>query len=125
MACADIVGSWIESILVVDTTDDVIVDPSLRISMVAGGTFKGRFTGDFADFVVTCNTNGAKMTIEFTRTHDDGTTTNYRGIVVSFGSRGVVGIIRGRFKRTMSAALAGERDLLDVTNGDWETEKPT
>jgi hypothetical protein len=124
MACADIIGRWIESILVVDTTDDVIVDPPLRIFTVTAGKFMGRFTGDAADFDVDCKTNGPQTTIEFTRTHPDGTTTKYSGRVVSFGSRGV-GIIRGRFERNTPAILARERAILAMTNGDWETEKPT
>jgi hypothetical protein len=124
MTCADIIGRWIESILVVDTSDDILVDPPMRIFTVADGTVKGRFTGDHVDFDVNCRTNGQRTTIDFTRTHTDGTTTTYEGRVVSFGSRGV-GVIRGRFVRNMPALLAEELNLLTSTNGDWETEKPT
>lgn len=125
MACADIVGRWIESILVVDTTDVVIVDPPMRILTLSGERFTGRFTGDTADFEGECTTSGQKALIEIRRTHPDGTTTKYNGRVVGFGSRGVAGIIRGRFERNTPERLARERKIRAVTNGDWETEKPT
>lgn len=123
MACADIVGKWIEGVLVVDITDDVLFDPSMRISLDSGN-YKVKFTGDNGEFPVKCETNGNKTTIEFTRTHDDKTTTTYSGRVVDFGARGT-GIIRGRFKRNTPTDLATERGILAQTGGDWETEKPT
>lgn len=124
MACADIVGRWIEGILVVDSTDDVLFDPSMRFTEVSSQTYRVKFTGDSADFPVKCETNGNKTTIEFTRTHNDKTTTTYSGRVVDFGARGT-GIIRGRFVRNTPAELARERGILAQTSGDWETEKPT
>jgi hypothetical protein len=124
MACNDILGRWIESLLVVDTTDDVLVDPPMTIFLNAEGKRRVKFTGDHADFEVTCDDTTPKTLIEFTRTHNDQVTTKYSGRVVPFGSRGT-GIIRGRFTRTTPQALAEERRVAAVTNGDWETEKPT
>lgn len=121
MACRDIVGDdWIVGLLVVDSTDEVIFDPPLEITDT-GSEFRGIFRDDNHDFHVDCDETGSKTVIKFTRTHNDGTTTDYKGTVVEFGDRGTVGIIRGKFKRK---TLRQDRTLAEK-NGDWETERPT
>jgi len=126
MACNDIHGiNWVRGLLVVDGTNRLFIDPRLNISNPSGHQSIGRFQAlHETDFNVTCTDNGT-TTIQFTRDHpaDDPegiTRTTYSGIVVNFGQRAVVGIIRGRFERTLL-----ENGQLVTLNGDWETERPT
>lgn len=124
MACDDIVGSgWIAGLLVVDSTDEVIIDPKMDTTKT-GATFFGKFqaTGE-QQFTITCQElGGGRSRISFTRTHPGGLiTTHYTGIVIRFGSRAQIGVIRGRFRRETFVENAPKL----VVNGDWETERPT
>jgi hypothetical protein len=91
-------------------------DPFLTFS-ISGGAIRGQFDNDNNDFLVTCTDVGKQAVITFNRTHNDGTTTEYTGLVMPVPARQIVRI-RGRFERTTTAAAA-------ALTGDWETEKPT
>lgn len=119
MACSEIEGNWIVGVLV-DGSDNVELDPILRISKPSSKLI-GRFDGaGEIDFEIDCDDSGSKTKIEFTRIHG-GTTTEYKGKVAAFGTRAKVGIIKGTFTRHK----VGVEGRKETTNGDWETEKPT
>jgi hypothetical protein len=122
MSCNDTIGDdWIRGLLVVDSTDEVMIDPELEISNPSGSQLVGVFRApDERPFDIECRETGSTTMISFTRTHPDGTTTEYRGRVISFGDRAFVGIIRGRFSRDILRESRRVR-----INGDWETERPT
>lgn len=121
ITCDQMIGDdWLEGILVADGSEEIMMDPQLLVTF--DGTLKGEFRDTGEDpFVITCAVTGSRLSVSFTRTHTDGTTTDYRGKAVDINPRGVVGIIKGRFTRR---TLRAENTLV-VTNGDWETERPT
>lgn len=118
MACSDIGGTWREGVLV-DGDENVIIDPVLRISGPVGA-FTGRFDGDPEPCEITCEETGPKTTIKIVRRHPEGGTVTYKGRVVPFGPRAVVGIIKGTFDHVFEANARIFR-----ASGDWETERPT
>jgi len=118
MDCDDMIGDWNEGLLV-DSAGEFSFDSPLNI--FNDGELKGRFAGDHNAFKITCQViaGGSRLKVEFTRVHNDGKTTTYKGTVVSFEPRASLGIIRGTFDRPNRA------DEGLAANGDWETEKPT
>lgn len=122
ITCDHMIGDdWLEGILVVDGSEEVMMDPQLLVTF--DGTLKGVFRDTGEDrFVITCEPAGSKLKVSFTRVHRDGKTTDYRGKAVDIGPRrGVVGIIKGRFTRR---TLRADKTLEEIS-GDWETERPT
>jgi hypothetical protein len=120
LTCDRITGDWKEGLLV-DSDELVSFDPTLNIEFVAG-KYRGRFTDDHNAFEIDCREIGGsgKLEISFTRTHNDGKKTKYKGKVVDFDPRADVGIIKGTFDRE---TVRQGRPLR--VSGDWETEKPT
>ena len=125
MACSDVDSNFDAPLLFIDGTDTTLDDPVLRILQPPNqsGVFVGRFDGDNATFNGQCNPQGPHTVITFTRVHNDGTSTAYRGRVVSVPRRQKV-FIRGKFTRTIPNTF-GEIAALATVAGDWETEKPT
>lgn len=115
MACSNIIDRFNSGRLTPDQPGTVPNDPFLTFSIV-GGAIRGQFDKDTNDFPVTCTNIGKLAVITFMRTHNDGTTTEYTGLVMPIPAKAIIRV-KGRFERnTTSAATAA---------GDWETEKPT
>lgn len=125
VSCSDIEGKWLNSLLISDTTEDVLEDDGiLKLGRPdASGDFTGEHftTGDKIDGHCDGSVNGMPPHIKMRRTHSDGRTiTEYEGRVARSGLRGSV-IVKGRFSRLTKDGIRAA----DNVAGDWQTEKPT
>lgn len=121
MACNDVDDRFNSGRLTPDTPGTVQNDPFLTFSPAGGGIVVTFDDDPHNPFNVTCTPIGQLSVIQFTRIQPGPpqVTTEYTGLVARISAKGVVRI-RGRFVRTTGAPAAAA-----VTEGDWETEKPT
>lgn len=115
MSCSNVIDRYNSGRLTPDQPGTVANDPFLTFS-ISGGSIRGQFDNDTSDFPVTCTNVGKLAVITFKRTHNDGKTTEYTGLVMPISAKAIVRI-RGRFERTTTTVA--------VQTGEWETEKPT
>lgn len=120
VTCADVDGDFPGPRLTPDDSSNLPDDPVLSFSPGGGGQIQVRFAGDSRSFPVTCSQVGRHVVINFTRTDNSGTTTEYTALFTRKLKPGANTLrFRGRFERTTPAVAPG------TTTGDWETEKPT
>jgi hypothetical protein len=131
MSCALREGRWEQARLIFDTVADAMLDDHILELDPPGGstTVRGRFlhptTGvDLGDTLTegTCNAEGIRPRITFTRRHNGGrVTTVYTGKLIFISSPSRL-LVRGRFTRT---TVSSDNMTQTTLTGDWETEKPT
>lgn len=128
MACANLEGNnYVPIRLLFDGTNEAVQDARIELDRPnAQGNFTGRFKDLASGAVIDQLTNGHCErvnqidTISFTRNHDDGSTTQYTGRVITLqGATDVY--LRGRFTRTTITPASP----VTTMSGDYETEKPT
>lgn len=133
MSCENLDGRWNRGRLIFGGVSTAVEDDHILVlDEVVGGVVTGKFfhptTGaELPDTLThgTCTPVGQKALLTFTRNHaTGGVTTVYTGTVILLMGGGTIRAVLVR-DGTFTRTSPDDNLVLNVAQGDWETEKPT